>query len=149
MTKFHQRERGVTLPELAVALGLITLVASLGVDSLAAAVARSQGRAAAVELAGLLRSARSQAATRRETIRVVFDMAGNAARVEPADGPGSIVQALSLHERGVALQDLSAGPSIVFYPSGRVATPTTITLENRRGMRWRLTVTITGRISIQ
>jgi len=144
-----QEEGGVSLTEIVITVGLMGLMTALGVESLGGVVARSQGRAAATDLAGELRAARLHATMRRETVRVTFDMARTALRSEPADAPGHILRELSLQDRRVTIEDLSAGPSILFYPSGRVASPTTITLQNRRGERWRLTVTITGRVTIQ
>lgn len=144
-----QKEDGFSLPEVVIVLALIGFVAGLGIEALGGVVARSQGVAAATDVAGELRAARLHATMRRETVRVMFDMTGATLRTEPADAPGHILRDLSLQERSVVIEDLSAGPSILFYPSGRVATPTTITLQNRRGERWRLTVTITGRVTIQ
>jgi hypothetical protein len=86
---------------------------------------------------------------RRERVRVSFDAANSTVRLELADGPGGLLREFSFREKSVTIEDLSNGPSILFYPSGRAATPTTITLQNRRGERWHLTVTITGRVTIQ
>jgi type IV fimbrial biogenesis protein FimT len=142
-------ERGIGLIELMVVVGVMALVATLGVESLSGMLARSQGRAAATELAGELRAARSHAMLRRERVRVLFEPENSAVRVESADQPGTMLRSLSLRERGVSIEDVSGGPAILFQPSGRTATPTTVTLRNRRGARWRLTVTITGRVTIQ
>jgi type IV fimbrial biogenesis protein FimT len=142
-------ERGAGLVEIMVVLGVAGLVAALGVEGLGGMLARSQGRAGAAELAGELRAARTHAMLRRERVRVLFEPEQSAVRVESADQPGRVLRLLSLRERQVTIEDVSNGPAILFQPSGRTATPTTVTLRNRRGARWRLTVTITGRVTIQ
>ena len=143
------KETGASLTEVVLAMGIIGLAATLGVEGLGGIVARSEGRAAATALAGELRTARLHATMRRELVRVAIDIQHSTVRTEPADAPGQALRELSIQERGVMIEDSSAGPSIIFYPSGRVATPTTITLRNRRSERWRLTVTMTGRVTIQ
>jgi len=142
-------EGGASLTEVVLAVCLIAFVAALGIEGFGGVVARSKGRAAAVELAGELRAARSHATMRRETVRVSFEEERATINTESTDTAGSLLRQLDFKERGVMIEHLSAGPSILFYPSGRVATPTTITLQNRRGERWLLTVSISGRVTIQ
>jgi len=48
----------------------------------------------------------------------------------------------------VAFERLPSGPSVIFYPSGRTATPTTIILRNSRQEQWKITVSLTGRVSL-
>ena len=145
----RRHEDGFTLPEVVVTLAVIGLIVALGVEGLGGMVARAQGRAAATEVAGELRAARSYATARRETVRVMFEMDRAIVRTELLEPPGRVLRELDLKERNVVLENLSAGSAVLFYPTGRTATPTTITLKNRRDERWRLTVTITGRVTIQ
>ena len=149
MSAHCRHEAGFTLPELVVTLGVIGLLVALGVEGLGGMAARAQGRAAVTEVAGELRAARSYATMRRETVRVMFEMDRAIVRTELLDPPGRVLRELNLKERNVVLENLSAGPAVLFYPTGRSATPTTITLKNRREDRWRLTVTITGRVTVQ
>lgn len=142
-------ERGAGLIEIMVVVGVIGLVVAFGVEGLGAMLARSQGRAAATELAGELRAARTHAMLRRERVRVLFETENSTVRVELADQPGGLLRSLSFREKGVTVEDVSNGPSILFQPSGRTASPSTVTLRNRTGSRWLLTVTITGRVTIQ
>jgi len=142
-------EQGASLTEIIVVTGLMALMAALGAEGLGAMLARSQGRAAATELAGELRAARTHAMLRRERLRVLFDAENSAVRIERADEPGGLLRSLSFRDKGVTIEAVSNGPSILFHASGRAATPTAITLQNRKGERWRLTVTITGRVTMQ
>ncbi|MBI3604217.1 MAG: GspH/FimT family protein, partial [Nitrospirae bacterium] len=66
---------------------------------------------------------------------------------ERADAPGTRLRQYDFRKTGLVVERLSNGPSIIFYPSGRSASPTTITLESRRHEQWRLTVSLTGRIA--
>lgn len=145
----RKHEDGLTLPEAVVTLGIISVIVALGVEGLGGIVVRAQGLAAATEVAGELRAARSYATMRRETVRVTFDMDRAIIRTELPDLPGRVLHELDLKERNVLLENLSAGSAVLFYSTGRAATPTTITLKNRRDERWRLTVSITGRVTIQ
>jgi Tfp pilus assembly protein FimT len=129
-------------------MGLIGLLAILGVESFGSMLARAQGRSVAAEVAAELRAARSQATLNRERVKVIFDAENSTIRTELADAPGGLIREFSFGEKGVAIEDVSNGPSVFFYPNGRAATPTTITLRNRRGERWRLTVTLTGRVNV-
>jgi type IV fimbrial biogenesis protein FimT len=51
--------------------------------------------------------------------------------------------------KGVVIDEPSAGSEIVFYPSGRSATATTIRLHGKEGQMKKVTVSITGRVAIQ
>ena len=86
---------------------------------------------------------------RREAVRVTCEEGHSIVRIESVGPPVNLVREFDLHEYGVTIENVSGGSTIQFYPSGRTATPTTIMLQNRRGERWRLTVTITGRVTIQ
>ncbi len=129
-------------------MGLIGITVALGVESFSSLLARSQGRSVATDLAAELRAARSHAAMRRERVRVVVESETSTVRTELADVPDGLIREFSFHDKGVTIDSVSNGPSIIFYPSGRSATPTTITLRNRRGEHWILTVTLTGRVTL-
>jgi type IV fimbrial biogenesis protein FimT len=51
-------------------------------------------------------------------------------------------------DTGVVIEEPSAGPEILFHPSGRSATATTIQLRSKEGQIQKLTVGLTGRVSI-
>jgi Tfp pilus assembly protein FimT len=122
---------------------------TLGIEGFGAMIAHSQGETVAAELAGELRAARTYATRRRQRVRVIADSEHRTIRTELADQPNAFIRELSYGDRGVLVEGLSDGSAVVFYSSGRVASPTTITIQNRRGERWQLTVTITGRVTIQ
>ena len=81
-------------------------------------------------------------------MRVVFELEGTRLRTERANAPGIPLRQYEYGGSGIFVERLSNGPSVVFYPSGRAATPTTITLRNSRQQRWQLTVSLTGRVSL-
>lgn len=142
-------ERGASLIELSMVMGLIGLMLVFAGEGFVAAAARTQGQAVAAEMAAELRAARHLALLRRERVRVRFAQEQARVLTEQADGAGAKLRQYDFQNRGVVVERLSNGPSIVFYPSGRAATPTTITLRNNRQESWLITVSLTGRVSIQ
>lgn len=142
-----RNEQGASLVELIVVLGLVGMLAGLIGVSVAAAAARYQGKAVATELASELRAARYLALVRRERVRVVFDPDRMQIRTEPADRPNETLRQYDYQGKGIVFERLSSGPSLLFYPSGRAASPATIIFRNRQMERWSLTVSLTGRVS--
>ncbi len=143
------QERGTSLVEVIMVMGLVGVMLAFAGQSFVAAASRQQGKAVATELAAELRAAHYLAIKRREQVRVVFESESGRVRTERADAPQTPLRQYDFRERGVVVEQLSNGSSVVFYPSGRSATPTTVTLRNNRNERWQLTVSIIGRVSIQ
>lgn len=140
-------ERGKSLVEIIMVMTLVVVMTAMTGQVLVAATVRQQGQAVATELANELRAARYLAILRRERIRVVFEPGLNRVRTEPADAPGRTIRKYEFHGKGVTVERLSNGPSIVFHPSGRAASASTITLRNRQQGQWQLTVSLIGRVS--
>jgi len=129
-------------------MGVLALTAALAGEGFGEAATRQKGKAMRTELAAELRAARHLAMIRRERIRVVFDLIAMQVRTEPADHPGTVLREYDYHGKGIIVEGLSNGTSVIFYPSGRAATPTTIILTNAAREDWKMTVSITGRISV-
>ncbi len=143
------KERGASLVELIMVTGLIGLMLVFAGEGFVAAASRQQGHVVATELAAELRAARYLALLRRERVLVRFEPDQARVVAELADVPGVPIRRYDYRGKNVAVERLSNGLSILFYPSGRTATPTTITLRNNHAEQWQLTVSLTGRVSIQ
>jgi hypothetical protein len=91
----------------------------------------------------MLRNAHHAAMVSRQPIQVVFDPAGI---VEAGNGAASSARRYDLRLQNVKLVSMTGAPVVTFYPSGRSASGTTITLANARGDQWRITVGLTGRV---
>lgn len=141
-------ERGASVVELIMAMGLVGLMLAFAGEGFVAAASQQQGHAVTAELAAELRAARYLSMTRRERVRVRFEPGGATVVTERADAPGTRLRQYDFRKTGLVVERLSNGPSVVFYPSGRAASPTTITLESHRHEQWRLTVSLTGRVAI-
>lgn len=141
-------ERGASLVELMTVVVLVGVMAVLAGDGFVSAASHYRGKSMAAELAGELRAARYLALMRGERLRVVFDVAQMKVRTEPADRPNEAIRQYDYSGKGVAFERLPSGPSVIFYPSGRTATPTTIILRNSRQEQWKITVSLTGRVSL-
>jgi len=140
-------EQGKTVIEIVIVMAIILVMTAFSGAGLLAATAKQQGRAAATDLANELRAARYLAIMRREPIRVVLVPGTATMRVEPALARGRKIREYDFREKGITVERLSNGGDIMFYPSGRAASPATITLKNRQQERWRLTVSLIGRVS--
>jgi type IV fimbrial biogenesis protein FimT len=147
--KRNAGERGASLVELAVVMGVIGLGLAFAGESFVAAASKHHGQAVTTEVAATLREARCLALLRRERVRVVFEPELMRVRTERADEPREQLRQYDYPNRGVVVERVSNGPSVMFYPTGRSASPTTVTLRNSRQERWQVTVSLTGRVSIQ
>lgn len=142
------QEAGASLTELLVVVAIIGLATVWGGESFLALVARQQEKATVAEIATELRFARQLAIGRRERVRVVFDPGGASLRTELADGSGRLLRTYRYDNRGTVIERLSGGAQVMFHPSGRSASPTTIVLLGRSGERRTITVSITGRVAL-
>jgi type IV fimbrial biogenesis protein FimT len=140
-------EQGWSLTEVLTVLAITGLLAALAWPSYQVMVARVQARSATSEIASELRLARQLAMARRERLRVVFDQEGRMISLRRA-GAEAILHAYYYADKGVVVEEPTAGPELLFYPSGRSATPTTIRVRDSQGRETTFTVSITGRVSI-
>jgi type IV fimbrial biogenesis protein FimT len=140
-------EQGKSLIEIVMVMALVVAMTALTGAGLMAATARQQGRVVVTDLANELRAARYLGIMRRERIRVVLEPGTTTMRVETAEAPSRPIREYDFSGKGVTVERLSNGADIVFHPSGRAASPTTITLKNRQQERWQLTISLVGRVS--
>ncbi|WP_447974860.1 GspH/FimT family pseudopilin [Nitrospira sp. Kam-Ns4a] len=141
-------ERGATFVELVVVMAILGLVLGALGESLVAAAGKHRGQAVATELAAELRAARFLALMRRDRILVTLDPASARLRTAPADHPDTVLREYE-YGGGLAIEGASGRLTILFYPSGRAATATTLWLHRGDQERWKLTVSLTGRVSIE
>lgn len=140
-------EQGWSLTELLMVLAIMGVMALLAGPSYQTLLARSQARSATVEIASELRLARQLAMARRERLRVKFDLEARTITLQRAD-VGGILHVYPYGDKGVVVEEPTAGPELLFQPSGRAATPTTIRVRDRQGRETTFTVSITGRVSV-
>ncbi|MEE8606424.1 MAG: GspH/FimT family protein [Nitrospiraceae bacterium] len=141
--------QGASLVELIMVLAVICIIAAMAGESLVAMVLRYQERAVTAKLAAELRAARVLAVEKREKVRVVFEPGTSEIQTRLGSAAGRLLRQYNFRKSGVVVERLSRGSTITFYPSGRSASPTTITLRNGRQERSQLTVSIIGRVSIK
>lgn len=141
------KQEGKTLMELMVVTAIIGIVAAMGVSNFLGLNSRTQARCATEEIASELRLARQLAITYRDRVRVVFDFEQQALVARFVNGE-TTHHIYRYGDKGIVIEEPSAGPEILFHPSGRSATATTIQLRSKEGRVQKLTVSITGRVSI-
>lgn len=140
-------QTGHTLLELTVTLAIIGIVSALAIPSFASLNSHMQIRCATQEIASELRLARQLAMTHRGRVRLSFDSEPQALVVQFVDGDRTH-HVYRYRDKGIVIEEPSAGPEILFHPSGRSATGTTIRLQGRDGRSATLTVALTGRVSV-
>lgn len=141
------KQEGRTLPELMVVVAIIGIVAAMATPNFWALNSRIQARCATEEIASELRLARQLAITHRDRVRVVFDFEQQTLVSQFVNG-ATILHTYRYGDKGIVIEESSAGPEILFHPSGRSATATTIQLRSKEGLVRKLTVGMTGRVSI-
>ena len=142
----RMQEQGWSLPELLIVLAIMGIMSMLAVPSYQTLTARGQARSAIAEIASELRLARQLAMARRERLRVIFDREGRTITLRRADAEG-ILHVYQYGDKGVIVEEPTVGPELLFHPSGRSATPTTIRVRDSQGRETTFTVSITGRVS--
>ena len=134
-------ERGVSLVELCMVIAIIAIVAGVSLPGWASLVAKQQHRAVVMEIASELRMARQLAMARHERIRVVVNAEQSELRTE------CVVFSVRSMKLFWLLMSMSTNPEILFQPSGRSATATTIVLMDSLKAIHHVTVSITGRVA--
>ncbi len=93
----------------------------------------------------MLRSARQLAMARHERLLVRFDVSERIVTLRRADAEG-VLEVYRYGEKGVVIEEPTAGPDLLFHSSGRSASATTIRIQDRQGRRTTITVSLTGRV---
>jgi type IV fimbrial biogenesis protein FimT len=141
------KQEGKTLTELMVVVAIIGMVATIALPNYSLLNSRTQIRCTTEEIASELRLARQLAMTYRDRVRIIVDQEQQALTTQ-------FVNSATTHHiyryggKGIVIEEPSAGPEILFHPSGRSASATTIELHSLEGQTQQLTVSITGRVSL-
>jgi type IV fimbrial biogenesis protein FimT len=141
------KQDGKTLTELMVVVGIVGVVSSMALPNFLALNSRTQVRSTTEEIASELRFAKQLALTSHDRVRLVVDMEQQELVTQFVNG-GTTHHVYRYGGKGLAIEEPSGGPEILFHPSGRSATATTIQLRSKEGQIQKLTVSITGRVSI-
>jgi type IV fimbrial biogenesis protein FimT len=138
---------GKTMMEIMLVVAIIGMLTGMAGPHFLPLQSRTELQCVAEEIASELRLARQLAITSRERVRVVFDQERrflSAESMSQARPP----RVYRYEAKSVEIAEPTAGPEILFHPSGRSATATTIEVRNHVGHVRKLTVSLTGRVSI-
>jgi type IV fimbrial biogenesis protein FimT len=140
-------QEGKSLIEMLMVLTIIGLASALAGPHFLTLASRVQVHSATEEIASELRLARQLALTKRDRVRLVFDLEQRTIVARFVNG-GTTHHVYRYEDRGIVIEKPSAGLEILFHPSGRSATATTIQLRGREGQIQKLTVSLTGRVAV-
>ncbi|HEU4500943.1 MAG TPA: GspH/FimT family pseudopilin [Nitrospira sp.] len=138
---------GRTLLELLVVLAIAGIMASMAGPAFQSLNARLQARTATAEIASTLRMARQLAMARRERLLMRFDLSGKTISLQRAEADG-ILNVYRYGDKGIVVDEPTAGCDLLFHPSGRSATASTIIIHDRDNRRTTITVSLSGRVVI-
>jgi Tfp pilus assembly protein FimT len=140
-----REEKGMSTTEVVVSLAIAGMLLLLLGSELQAMVARVNLDAAAAEIIGDLRYARTQAVWERQVIEVSIDEAQAVLSMARQSNPTQLIRpSRNLQSRGVLAIRSTGGTVLSFSPRGTSATATTLTLEGRNGEHRVITVSLTG-----
>ena len=136
---------GRSLLELLVVVVIAGIMASIAGPSFQSLKARLEARSATAEIASTLRMARQLAMARRERLLMRFDLPGKTISLQRADADG-ILNVYRYGDKGISVDEPTAGCDLLFHPSGRSATASTIVIHDRDNRRTTITVSLSGRV---
>jgi type IV fimbrial biogenesis protein FimT len=138
---------GKTLSEIVTVTAILGLLATMAVPAYQGLHIRLEGKAAAAEVASTLRMARQLAMARRERLLIRFDRSARTITLRQADA-GGILNVYRYADKGIIIEEPTAGSDLFFHASGRSASATTILIYDRDHRRMTVTVSLTGRVVI-
>ena len=140
-----KHEQGMTMAEMAIVLAMTALFAVFMGTGLQAMADRVYLDTAVAEVVGDLRYARSMAVREEGVVQVAVDSGQPGVTLFRASNPGQpVAPTRNLMSRGIRAIRSTGGSLLSFHPRGTSATPTTLTLEDRRGVQRVVTVSLTG-----
>jgi len=119
---------GFSLVETLISLAIVGLMSALAAPNLMALNARIEADTFAKQISSELRWARQWAISKQDRVRLVFDQ-DRQAIVAQVGSERVQHHLVSYQHRGLEIDEPSAGPDVVFHPSGRSATATTIQFQ--------------------
>lgn len=138
---------GKSLAEVIIVTAILGIVTAMAAPAYQSFHTRLQGRTATAEIASALRMARHLAMARRERLVIRFNLAERSISICQADA-GGILTVYHYADKGITLDEPTAGSDLFFHPSGRSATASTIVIQDRDHRRSTITVSLTGRVVI-
>ena len=138
---------GKSLAEIVVATAILGIITAMAAPAYQNFHSRLQGRTAVAEIASTLRMARQLSMARRERLLIRFDLSAHTITLRRPDGDG-VLNVYRYGDKGIVIEEPTAGPDLLFHASGRSASASTIVIYDRERRRTTVTVSLTGRVVI-
>ena len=142
------KQEGKTLLEFMIVLAVIGILSALASPNFLSITSRTKLKVVTQEIASELRLARQLATTHRDRVLVTLDPDREILETRFVNG-ATPHHRYQYGNKGIVIDEPSTGPEILFHPSGRSASATTIRLHGQEGDTQEMTVSITGRVKIQ
>src|SRR5262245_40338559 len=110
------KQDGKSMVEMLMVLAITGIVAVLAVPKFQLLASRTHAQAATDEITSELRLARQLALINRDRVRLVFDLEQRTISAELLR-TGRIHHVYHFEDRGIVIEEISAGPEIQFHPS--------------------------------
>ena len=141
-------ERGFSLVEVMIVVGLVAILAAITVPSVAGALQRYELLTSAQQVVSTIRAARTQAVSRNQVLKVRFNFpaAGQYQVVDALDATVGQVQTLA----GSGNITFGAFTDVQFTTAGRIAAPIVVTVTNGTAAQNRtINVSASGQVRLQ
>lgn len=138
---------GKSLAEIMIVTAILGIVTVMAAPAYQNFHSRLQGRTAVAEIASTLKMARQLAMARGERLLIRFDLSAHTITLRRADADG-VLDVYRYADKGILIDEPTAGLDLLFHPSGRSASASTIVIYDRDRRRITLTVSLTGRVVI-
>jgi len=140
-----RQEQGMTTAELVIVLAITGALSVFMGTELQTMADQVYLNTAVAEVVGDLRYARSLAVREGQTIQVALDPNQPGVTLYRSnDVTQPVAPVRNLMNRGIRTIRSTGGRVLAFHPRGTSSTPTTLTLEDRRGVQRVVTVSLTG-----
>jgi prepilin-type N-terminal cleavage/methylation domain-containing protein len=145
-----QRERGVTLIEIAVVLAIVGIMALFMAPAIGEWIDNFRIRQAARDISSTLQQAKMKAISSRLQYRVVFNVGTETYQLWKNDAGWVTEGNANTVPRGVDIDNTGfTADTVLFNINGTASENGTITIDNAKGKQYQININTVGRVSIQ
>lgn len=134
---------GFSLIEMMVVIGIIAILAGIGIPNLLRYVDNSNLRSAVRDMQGDINDTRARAVAENRAYRMVINIGGNRYEIQQPIGTKISERDITVYGSNVSFQSASA--TIIDFQTRGTVTNGTIVIKNKRNSQATITINVTGR----